>query len=217
MNVRTHPLRVAGVIALTLGAFLSAVILVNSRTAAESQANPATQDLPDDPAALANLRAQAEALHDQFVEEARLNGPTPELPEHVRQPWIEAWNEMRSCALSHGYDGVPAVQPTFGDGKTPLPVISIGENNEDLPAVCPLDLSGVDVEALKAAMIADSLSDAATNTGQQSPIEVEPVEPSQELIAEAEKALQANDPALYNSFTTAEAREAFIRSQLSGR
>ena len=36
---------------------------------------------------------------------------------------------MRACAAGHGFEGVSTVEPTYGDGKTPMPNIDMDGPN----------------------------------------------------------------------------------------
>jgi hypothetical protein len=146
----------------------------------------------------------------------------PLLPEDQRQAWIASWNRMRDCMASKGFE-IPPAPPSFGDGLTPPPVISAGgvePHVEAAIAQCPLDLIGVDKEALAAAMRA--AADAAASETPRSTFDAEtcaamraaPRDISEGLLAQAEMAMQANDPDLYNQFPTSVERRAHIRSEL---
>jgi hypothetical protein len=74
------------------------------------------------------------------------------LPEDQRSPWIRAWNRMRDCAERHGFEGVGPVEPTFGDGKTPTPVIRMAKPGSDPMRDCPFDPSELDQERVREAV-----------------------------------------------------------------
>jgi hypothetical protein len=49
---------------------------------------------------------------------------------------------MRACAAAHGFDGVSAVEATYGDGKTPMPNVDMdGPNAVAAVKACPFELA----------------------------------------------------------------------------
>jgi hypothetical protein len=94
----------------------------------------------------------------QFQEEsartADQRAPRPVLPEDQRAGWIAAWNKMRDCAVGHGYEFVPAVAPSYGDGATPAPMLRVGPQTEAMLQACPFDTSLFDLDKVRAATAA---------------------------------------------------------------
>jgi hypothetical protein len=146
----------------------------------------------------------------------------PLLPEDQRQAWIASWNRMRDCMGSKGFE-IPPAPPSFGDGLTPPPVVPAGgvePHVEAAIAQCPLDLIGVDKEALAAAV--EAASDAAMRETPPSTLDAEtcasmraaPRHISEEFVAQAEMAMHANDPELYDQFPSSVERREHIRLEL---
>jgi hypothetical protein len=147
--------------ALPLGALLALAVTLGAATlrheatgqpAAGPPVDPLT-DLPTDEAS----RAQMDEQFDRITaERAAEGGPALLLPEDQRAGWITAWNRMRDCMQAHGYHGATPVAPTFGDGRTPGPVIT-GRSPEGDAAqdACPFDTTLFDTEKVRAAVQAE--------------------------------------------------------------
>jgi hypothetical protein len=94
-----------------------------------------------DPVTRAQLRAQFERDKPRAHAALRARLPKPHLPAAERAPWIAAWNRMRACAARHGFDGVSAVESTYGDGKTPMPNVDMdGPKAAVAVKACPFEL-----------------------------------------------------------------------------
>ena len=95
-----------------------------------------------------------------------MEGPKLLLPEDQRAGWITAWNRMRDCAVARGFDGVPPVAPTFGDGNTPAPIIRHTDPEDEAGLQgCRFDESLFDREKVAAAVRAQSAPRAPVGTG----------------------------------------------------
>jgi hypothetical protein len=93
-----------------------------------------------DPATRVRLGAEFERLKQQSRKDLAQQLARPHLPETQRPLWIAAWNRMRECAMKHGFQGVSGVQPTYGDGKTPTPIVDLDyPNAQTALRACPLD------------------------------------------------------------------------------
>ena len=109
--------------------------LAGARTRSGSAETPAVEGLPADARTRASmLEAFATTRPD----------PPPEDPDRMVRlpesagPWIDAWNRIRDCARTHGYNGVPPVAPTFGDGRTPAPVVDVSSRGaQQAMTACP--------------------------------------------------------------------------------
>jgi hypothetical protein len=135
-----------------LGLALSAIlfVFVLTRTLPHNpDPNPVTR-LPSDEATRAELKRQVAELSARRAAEG---GPKFLLPEAQRAGWIAAWNKMRDCARAHGFDGITPVQPSYGDGRTPSPVISgSGPHVDAALRACPLDTTLFREEEVHAAI-----------------------------------------------------------------
>jgi hypothetical protein len=93
-----------------------------------------------DPARRARLGAEFARLKQQSRKDLAQQLARPHLPEKQRPLWIAAWNRMRECAMKHRFQGVSSVQPTYGDGKTPTPIVDLDyPNAQTALRACPLD------------------------------------------------------------------------------
>ena len=106
----------------------------------------------------AELQRQFEELVASQREATQAAGVTPYLEDVAqRRLWIASYERMTVCFAEHGFAGASDVPETFGDGKTPVPMIDASQPNaERALASCPLDLEGVDQRALAAAITAEA-------------------------------------------------------------
>lgn len=98
-----------------------------------------------------------ERLKGEFAqiaaEQNAQGGPTYLLPEDQRPGWIAAWNRMRDCAQTRGFDGVTPVAATYGDGRTPAPVVhGSAPEVEAILKACPMDTTLFDAEKVATAL-----------------------------------------------------------------
>jgi hypothetical protein len=118
---------------------------------AQTRASAALAAAMRNPAARANLQARLARAKQQARSELRASMPRPHLSRAQRPLWIAAWNQMRACALEHGFEGVSEVEPSYGDGKTPMPNVDMDRPNAQVAlAACPFDSKGIDLRALAA-------------------------------------------------------------------
>ncbi|HMJ11179.1 MAG TPA: hypothetical protein VK524_07210 [Polyangiaceae bacterium] len=93
-----------------------------------------------DPQIRARLRAKFARHKQRAHQELRARLPKPHLPEAERSAWIARWNRMRACAAAHGFEGVSVVEPTYGNGKTPMPNVDMDRPNAAAAlAACPFE------------------------------------------------------------------------------
>ncbi|MHB1776058.1 MAG: hypothetical protein ACYCU7_08735 [Acidimicrobiales bacterium] len=106
--------------------------------------------------ALRDLRA----LEPELARQGESQLPEPLLPADQKVAWITAWNTMASCMHSHGEPGFPVAPSTFGDGRTPPPLVSGSPGSSADPAsatfqaaqaACPFDTSGLSTTVLQQA------------------------------------------------------------------
>src|SRR5262245_25717529 len=98
-----------------------------------------------------------ERLKSEFAEIAAEQnaegGPAYLLPEDQRAGWLAAWNRMRDCAQTRGFDGVTPVAETYGDGRTPAPVVhGSAPEVEAILKACPMDTTLFDEEKVETAL-----------------------------------------------------------------
>jgi hypothetical protein len=131
------------------------VRVAERRTAAPADGRAAlAAGLPEDPAERARLKAEMDRLLD---ERRRTDDtwPRPVLPEDQRTLFVDAWNRMRSCTQAHGFEGVPSLDSSFGDGSAPMPAIDIGVPGAgEAMNACPIDTAAFDADRVRAAMAA---------------------------------------------------------------
>jgi len=119
--------------------------------------------LPADRATRQSIREQMTALNRG---RDPLAGPAFQLPEDQRAGWIAAWNKLRDCARAQGFDGVSPVGDSYGDGRTPAPVIVGSDEVADQALrACPFDTSLFDAEKVAAEISEHSPDLAAAPSG----------------------------------------------------
>lgn len=90
----------------------------------------------------AEWRSQLDEMYARSAQQQAEHGPKILLPEGPRQGWIDAYRQMRSCYIAHGFNGAPDVGDSFGDGNTGQPLIDTTQPAyEDAFVACPMPLT----------------------------------------------------------------------------
>jgi hypothetical protein len=101
---------------------------------------------------------QASSALDQQVE---IGLPRPVLPADQREAWVSMWQTVADCMHQHGVASFPDAPATFGDGKTPPPVIRYRSGTDLDPespsaqkatAECQFDYSRLSPDVFRAAL-----------------------------------------------------------------
>jgi hypothetical protein len=90
--------------------------------------SPTTLDLAG---AIAQFKAGDSQSFQKFEADVEAHLPRPLLTPTQRANWIASYRAMAACMRAHGIVDFPDPPPSFGDGKTPPPLIG-GVGNSDL-------------------------------------------------------------------------------------
>jgi hypothetical protein len=102
------------------------------------------------------------------------SSPALSLPPSQAAAWIADWNASASCMVAHGISDYPNAPATFGDGKTPIPLVW-GPTGSDLNpsssafqvahAACPFDTSNLSASVFQEAWQQWDAAHPSTNSG----------------------------------------------------
>lgn|GEM_PF-7095585 len=97
---------------------------------------------------------------NQAVQKVAARAPEPTLPPAQRQLWIADFDAQATCMHAHGVPDFPEAPSTFGDGRTPPPVVGgpSGSGMDPQSATfqaaqkaCPFNTSNLTAAAFEAA------------------------------------------------------------------
>lgn len=93
----------------------------------------------------------AQSERDSFVQSKQADAPRLTLPATQRTAWITAWDQMATCMHNHGVATFPEAPATYGNGKTPAPIVGgpaallgVSESTfQAAQAACPFNTSSL--------------------------------------------------------------------------
>lgn len=96
-------------------------------------------------------RSGVDAAFNRFLEATARQMPRPTLPRNKRAIWVASFTSLARCMRQHGVGGFPNPPTTFGDGRTPAPLIGASSGNLDVTSAayiraftrCPLRTAGL--------------------------------------------------------------------------